>query len=130
MAMHNDSALKLARNLQQLMDDRNLSQAQLARKSGVAQRTISTLLNTSEPEAINPRTATLHRLATYFGIELWQLLMPDLPIEVLKSPRFSKLVENYTAAPDEGRRAVERIAEGEVRYSVAEKMLHKPQKAG
>lgn len=117
MSTERGIALGLAANLQRLMDHYGLSQAELARRSGVAQRTISTLLNDEDPNASNPRAKTLEQLATYFGIPAWQLLVPDMPLELLVSHQLTKLVENYRDAPDEGRATVDRIAQSEVRYA-------------
>lgn len=128
--MQREIALALAHNLQRLMDHHGLSQAELGRKSGIGQRTISTLLDLQNPSAINPRASTLEQLADYFGIPGWQLLVPDMPLELLLSKRFTKLIENYRDAPDSGRAQVERIAESEVKYAVAESVLTKQANAG
>lgn len=128
--MQREIALALASNLQQLMDHHGLSQAELGRKSGIAQRTISTLLDRANPTAINPRTKTLEQLASYFDVPGWQLLVPDMPLELLVSKRLTKLIENYRDAPEDGRVQVERIAESEVKYAVAESVLTKQGKTG
>lgn len=117
MALHREMALALASNLHRLMDHHKLSQAELARKSGVGQRTLSTLLDTANILEINPRSTTIEQLATFFQIPSWQLLIPDLPLELLMSQRLSRLVENYRDAPEEGRANIHRIAESEVRYA-------------
>lgn len=85
MAGPNDVALTFAKNLQRLMDRHELSQAALSRKSGVGQSTLSKILNVKDPENMNPRASTIDRLATYFGFPGWQLLIPDLPDDVLFS---------------------------------------------
>jgi transcriptional regulator with XRE-family HTH domain len=120
MATHRDTALALARNLQRLMDHHELSQAQLGKKSGVGQRTLSTLLDVEHPLEINPRSTTIDQLATYFGIPSWQLLVPNLSIDLLLSNRLAELITNYTNASDQGRKTIDRIAESEVRYTMAE----------
>jgi len=128
--MQRELALALANNLQRLManyrlpsGEVGLSQAELGRKSGIGQRTISTLLDVDNSAAINPRASTLEQLASFFGIPVWQLLIPDLPLELLLYRRVTKLIENYRDAPENGRKQVERVAEGEVKYAVAETVL-------
>lgn len=123
--MQREIALAFAHNLQRLMDHHGLSQAELARKTGVGQSTLSKLLNTDDPSAMNPRSSTVEQLADFFGVPGWQLLVPDMPLELLLSKRFTKLIENYRDAPAEGRKQVERIAESEVKYAVAESVLSK-----
>ena len=130
MAMQREIALALASNLQRLMDHRGLSQAKLGRESGVGQRTISTLVDPDKVGVSNPRATTLEQLARYFGVPSWQLLIPDLPLELLASTRFTKLIENYRDAPEDGRAMVERIAESEVKYAVAETVITRQRKAG
>lgn len=123
--MQREIALAFARNLQRLMDHHGLSQAELARKAGVGQSTLSKLLNTEDPSAMNPRSSTVEQLADFFDVPGWQLMVPDMPLELLLSRRFTKLIENYRDAPDSGRAQVERIAEGEVKYAAAESVLSK-----
>lgn len=126
--MQREIALAFAHNLQRLMDHHGLSQAELARKSGVGQSTLSKLLNIEDPSAMNPRSSTVEQLADYFDIPGWQLMMPGLPLELLLSKRLTKLVENYRDAPEPGRAQVERIAESEVKYAIAESTLSKQAK--
>lgn len=109
------AAVSFAVNIQRLMDHHELSQAELGRKSGVGQSTLSRLLNMENPELINPRASTVDRLAAYFGTQPWQLMLPGMPLELLTSPRLARLVENYSVASEEIRAAVERIVELEVR---------------
>ncbi|WP_449425982.1 helix-turn-helix domain-containing protein [Rhodanobacter lindaniclasticus] len=130
MAMQRDIALAFARNLQRLMDHHGLSQAELARKTGVGQSTLSKLLNTEDPSAMNPRSSTVQELADFFDVPGWQMLIPDMPLELLLSKRVTKLIENYRDAPDQGRAQVERVAESEVKYAVAESVLIGHDKAG
>jgi transcriptional regulator with XRE-family HTH domain len=137
MAMQRELALALANNLQRLManyrlpnGEIGLSQAELGRKSGIGQRTISTLLDVDDSAAINPRASTLEQLAHFFDIPVWQFLIPDMPLELLLSKRVTKLIENYRDAPEDGRVTVERIAESEVKYAVAESVLIGKKKAG
>jgi transcriptional regulator with XRE-family HTH domain len=123
MAMQREIARALAHNLQRLMDHHGLSQAELGRKSGVGQSTLSKLLNTEDPSTMNPRASTLESLSNYFDIPGWQLLIPDIPLDLLLSRRFTKMIENYRDAPEEGRAQVERVAESEVKYAVAESVI-------
>lgn len=111
------AAVAFAVNVKRLMDHNELSQAELAKKTGVGQSTLSRLLDMEHPETINPRASTMDSVAAYFGVPTWQLLVPNMPLELLTSPRLARLVENYRDASEEIRAAVERIAELEVRAS-------------
>ncbi|MGH8073682.1 MAG: helix-turn-helix domain-containing protein [Lysobacter sp.] len=125
MATTRETALALAGNLKRLMDHHELSQAQLSKKAGVGQSTLSNLLDSSSPLEINPRADTIERLADYFGIPSWQLLIPDLPLQLLMNQRLSKLIENYRDAPENGRENINRVAESEVRYAAVNAGLKK-----
>lgn len=116
MAKDREASLALANNLKRLMEHQGLSQNELARKSGIGQRSLSTILNLERPLEINPRSTTITAIASYFGIPAWQLLIPDLPLELMLSHRLTKLIENYRDAPEVGRTNVDRVSESEVRY--------------
>lgn len=111
------AAVALAENLYRLMSERGMTQAELAKRAGVGQRTISTLLDASRPEAINPRLSTLVQIAGYFGIPYWQLMIPNLPIELLQSPALGRVLCAYRDASPEGRDNMNRVADAEARYA-------------
>lgn len=82
----------LATNLARLMADSKLTknQSELARKSGVSQRTISNYLAPERYEG-SPTLDNIELLARAFNIEAWQLLhptagkLPDDALKVLRS---------------------------------------------
>ena len=110
----------LAVNVRNLMEAHSpkLSQAALAQRAGVSQRAISYLVNYRDVQDRHPGTDTAEAVAGAFGIPLWQILIPDIPLEVLLSGQLTKLVENYRDAPPEGRASVDRVAESEAKLSV------------
>ncbi|MBW2461975.1 MAG: helix-turn-helix transcriptional regulator [Deltaproteobacteria bacterium] len=67
---------KLAENLRQnvkyVRERRNMTQAQLAKKSGVPRSTVANL----ETGAANPTLSVLHRVATALGLSVEELLSP------------------------------------------------------
>lgn len=75
-----DINLVLARNLRALMDEQGLTQMQLAKRSGVAQTTISLYLNPEKRSAgargkpPSAKLAEAQALAEAMGVELWELL--------------------------------------------------------
>lgn len=91
------------------------SQTTIGKKLGISQRSVSYLFDeNSTIESI--RTDTIEKISSYFGLEPYHLLIPDLPIEELTSKRIEKMVENYIQSPIDGRENIVRIAENEVRY--------------
>lgn len=97
MARRRDPAVVLGKNLQQLMDHHGLSQAELGRKSGIGQRTISTLLDLADPASSNPRLRTVDQLAGYFGLNAWTLLVPDQTADMLVSKKVAAVVDGALA---------------------------------
>jgi transcriptional regulator with XRE-family HTH domain len=128
--MQSSATLDLVENVRRLMKDEGWSQTELAKRAGISQRAVSYLLNYRDAQDRHPTTETIEGIAGAFGLQVWQLMIPDLPLELLQSQRFSKLIENYRDAPEEGRRQVERIAESEVKYAVAETVLTGKKQSG
>lgn len=106
------------------------SQRELAKRAKISQRAIGYLLNYKDEQDRHPTTQTIEAVAAAFGIPVWQLMIPDIPYDLLVSRRFEKLIENYVEASPDGRASVERVAESEVRYSVAESVLSGTKKTG
>lgn len=128
MKKQKEMALAVAGNLQRLMDADQISQAQLAKKTGIGQSTISNLLSVAKPLEINPRMSTLVQLGAHFGVPAWMFLVGDLPLDLLRGGRIAAMIHNYTAATDEGRQTIDRVAESEVRYAgTAKKTLFSKQ---
>jgi transcriptional regulator with XRE-family HTH domain len=76
----------LAKNLKEAIErkyDGVVNQSELARQSGVSQKTISNILSTLRPDladmsvAPSPTVAKLSLLAKALDIALWELLHPD-----------------------------------------------------
>ena len=93
------SAEILAANLQRLLDiggPRGLpdSQAELGRRAHVAQKTISNWLDPAR--GVAPQIDKLEAVAHVYGLEVWELLMPDIPDELLLGGgRLARPVEHY-----------------------------------
>lgn len=112
-----NSAQAIAGNLHRLMAHHALSQAQLAKKSGVGQSTLSGLLDPGGDEKKNPRASTIDKLAAYFRIQPWQLLIPNLDLDLLLSDRLATVIHDYNFVPAAGRDSIERVAQSELRYA-------------
>lgn len=125
MESERQTALTFAKNLQRLMDHHGLSQNELAKRSGVGQRTLSTLLDQKRPLEMNPRSTTIQQLAEYFDVPSWILLIPDLPLDLLTDKRLAQLVERYRDSGNQGRESIDRVAEMEARYSSSKPLYSK-----
>lgn len=115
MQMDGNTRRIVAANIKRLMDQRDWKQAEVGRRAGLGQRTVSNVLR---PETGSTTLETLEAIAEAFRIDVWLLFLPDIPLELMQAPSLGKLVDNYVHASPEARRSVDRIAEVEARYSV------------
>lgn len=99
------------KNLRYLISENNVTQTELAKLSGVAQKTISNILSVDKGQI--PSVETAEKLAQAFGLSGWHLLMPNLTTELIASPAIEDLVKNYVRATTDGRRVIETIAQRE-----------------
>lgn len=112
--MSDDTKRTVAMNLSMLMRHYDHNQQAVARKSGAAQRTISSLLDPADGPS--PKLDTLARVADVYGLKAWQLQVPGQTLDVLLSQTMEKVVLSYAAADQEGRRYIEHVAEKEREY--------------
>lgn len=112
MAKHSTKQI-LAKNLTFLMSQAGHSQHELAKRSGVSQKTISNILRQEQAAAVE----MAEKLAAAFGLEGWHIIMPNLPTDLLAAKSMEALYASYIAASIEGRANIERIAEMEAKYS-------------
>lgn len=103
----------VADNLRGLMVLRQWSEYDLAKASGVAQKTINNILNMRSACTIDTAAA----LADAFNLSGWQLLLPNLPGQVTASPTLSKLVADWLHASTDGRELISKVAEREAHYN-------------
>jgi transcriptional regulator with XRE-family HTH domain len=102
----------LAINLTMLMAEARWNQVELAKRSGVSQRQISNILRKESGCSVEHADA----LAKAFGLQGWHLIMPSLPADV-RNGAIPALLQRYAAATAEGRKAIDRVAELESRFS-------------
>ncbi|HDX0792343.1 TPA: helix-turn-helix transcriptional regulator [Stenotrophomonas maltophilia] len=119
MAKYSSSAEVVAHNVRRLMEHHSLSQAELGRRAGVAQTMISGLVSRQDGSK-NPRSDTIDKLAAFFKVAPWMLLIPDIDMDMLTDQGLKELVESYARVPALGRATILRIAEAEVRYAQTE----------
>lgn len=117
--MSNSMHITIADNTSKLKSHLSMSQKDIAKKAGLSQRTVSNALNPGSVDSLTMES--IEKLAECFGIEPYQLLIPNLPIEELLSKRIQKVIECYSQANPDGRENIARIAENEMRYRITQK---------
>lgn len=101
----------LGRNLKTLRETRGWTQAELCRRSGVPQTTISA----TERSVHAPTLDTLDDLAKAFGVLPWILLFESAGTD-LPDDQAAKVIDAYVRLPEDGRAQIARVAEAESRY--------------
>lgn len=101
-----------AANLRALVQERQranpgLTYAKMAKEIGISTRA----LQTARLKENAPNLTLVGKVAEYFELEPWQLLLPDLYAEVLTNPKVAKTIRDYIKATDDGRKAVENVVE-------------------
>lgn len=105
----NDTRKTVSHNLRALLDMRKWSEHDLAKASGIAQKTINNILTGKSACTVD----TAGALAKAFNLQAWHLLIPDLPKELVTSPSLGAIVADWISATPEGRDHIEMVARRE-----------------
>lgn len=114
----------VAGNVKTLLDHRiketgrKMSQAEFGKQVGLSQRAVGYLFDDENVESI--RSDTIDKLAEYFGLQAFHLMIPNQPIEELLSNRIEKLVENYLHSDNSGKHATMVVSETRAHYQSEE----------
>lgn len=84
----------LAANVEALMKRRGWKQTRVAEEGGIAQRTVSNVLNKTN----DPGTEVIEALGRAFKVPGWTLLIPGVPSQILDSQELPNLVTTYLEA--------------------------------
>lgn len=112
----------VAKNILALRKYHEWSQATLAKKAGISQRTVSNIENPPNDPNYSPTLDNVEKIASAFGIAQYHISMP-VRLEVLVDKCIEKTIECYDSAGIEGRENITRVAENEMRYSVKNKKI-------
>ena len=104
----------LANNLRLLMAAREWNQVDLAKRSGVNQKTISNILNGRN----TPTLDKLDLIASAFGLNAWHLILPNLSSELVNGGTIERLFQNFMASDQKGREYINHVAEREATYKI------------
>lgn len=99
----------LATNLRFLLKLKGWTESELARQSGVAQKTINNILH----KVYRAKIETADQLAKPFNLEGWHLIHPSLINDIHAGGTISRLIEAYLHSAEEGQRIILGIAERE-----------------
>lgn len=106
----------LARNVRFLMDRQGFSEAELAKRSGVSQKTINNILN----QRVGSSLERAEAIAKVFSLPLWQLTLPELPDRFDSLGDMELVFSSWLNASDDGRKLIRMVAEREAAYLVKE----------
>jgi transcriptional regulator with XRE-family HTH domain len=94
------------------MDAAGMKAPEVARLSGVDAKTVNNMLH----GRFDPRPEKADMVAQVFGLSGWQMLIPDLPVDLLRNGKLDQLIANYVSASPDGRDNIRRVAEMAARY--------------
>lgn len=98
---------RLAKNLKVLAAANELSGHDIAKKAKLDPKTVNNMLKAGH----DPRLTYVEKVAAVFGMAAWQLLALDLESRPPDSNQVVRLLEAYSKAEDNGRRAIMQVAE-------------------
>lgn len=104
----------LARTLRLLMEKSGLSEAEVSRRSGVSKKSVNNMLNARHA----PNLDHVDAVASVFGLNLWHMILPNLPDELIASKSIDDLIAHYSRADQRGRESIDRVAEIAADYRV------------
>ena len=93
----------VARNLQKICKEHDLSSRELATRADMPQKTVYSMINAEH----SPRISNLEKLAKALLVSPTALVTPHLPTNILMSRRIPRIIEKYTKLPMEDRDRVE-----------------------
>ena len=85
----------------------------LGARAKMPQRTVHNIIAREQKVSID----AAEQLAKACGLNGWQMILADLPADLLTSPALAKLYRDYCAASQEGREHIAMTAEREARFS-------------
>jgi transcriptional regulator with XRE-family HTH domain len=97
----------LARTLRLLMDKTGLSEAEVARRAAISKKSVNNLLHARHA----PNLDHVDAVAGVFGLNLWHMILPNLPDELLTSKSIDELIVRYSRADARGRESIDLVAE-------------------
>lgn len=107
------TAQYVSMNLNVLKDQHGDSYRTIEKRSGVPKSTVERVLKGDGAISID----TCDDLASAYGLQVWQLMMKNLPSDMHESKTISKLIHSYFHSTPEGREHIARVAERESKYS-------------
>lgn len=99
--------VRLAKNLKALIQMQDLTVYQIAEVAKVDPKTVYNLLKC----AFDPRLSIVEKLANVFGLTAWQILAADMESQPGNSKQVLRLLEHYSTASEDGRKAISQVAE-------------------
>lgn len=102
----------LARNLRFLMGRRGYTEAEVARRAGISQKTVNNILN----ERVSTSLERADAIAKVFGLALWQMTLPELPESFDVMTDMELVFGSWLRANEEGRELFRMVAERQAAY--------------
>lgn len=102
----------LARNLAYLLRKAGWSEAELSRRSGVAQKTVNNAMH----GVYQTKVESVELMAKPFGLQGWNLIHPNMIRDIESGTSVAKLLQAFSESSDEGKTLILSLAEREAKY--------------
>lgn len=106
----NEQLKNFGRNVKAQLTHQGVSGAELAKKAGIAPKTLNNLLNGRHA----PQFDVLDKIAKALKVDLWQLWLPEFPADAAHDETFPRLIETAAKLPPTALKAVARMADLEL----------------
>lgn len=103
-------------NVRRLRALHDVSQAEMGRKSGVSQKTISNIER--DGEIASPKAGSLDLVARYFSVHPALLMIENLPDEALQSSKVSEMMVQFAQLDHQHQRRIQELIADFSRLSV------------
>lgn len=109
----------LVGNVRSLLEERGWSEAELARQSGVSQKTVNNIVSNRDKSA-STKISTVESIAKGFGVTTAQLLTEDVALASSNQHNLAEevgeVIQCFLSATLEGRQTIKRIARHEAKF--------------
>jgi transcriptional regulator with XRE-family HTH domain len=106
----NEQLKNFGRNVQLQMAHQELTTAALAKRAGISPKTLNNLLNGRHA----PQLDVLTKIADALEVDLWQLWLPEFPVDASHDDTFPRLIETASKLTPTALKAIARMADLEL----------------
>lgn len=105
-----ENLITLGRNIDTVLKYRQMSEPELARLSGVGQKTVNNIIKARHPANIS----NIAKIASVLRVDVCRLLRPDMTLEALIDERLDTVIDGFLNADTAAQEYIYSIAKREL----------------